>query len=141
MTRTSQWIHGWLLLLPAMALLALFTHYPAVATFWHSFFSTPKGSRPVVFVGADNYRQLLDDPIFWQSLSNNFWYAVWTIPVSIVIALLMAVWVNDRIAGRGFLRLAARFWKTGPRRCGATGRRGRSWRNSSASSRTFAATC
>jgi len=106
MTRTSQWIHGWLLLLPAFVLLALFTHYPAVATLWHSFFSTQKGSRPVVFVGADNYRQLIDDPIFWQSLSNNFWYAVWTIPVSIVIALLMAVWVNDRIAGRGFLRLA-----------------------------------
>ena len=32
MTRTSQWIHGWLLLLPAFVLLALFTHYPAVAT-------------------------------------------------------------------------------------------------------------
>ena len=57
MTRTSQWIHGWLLLLPAFVLLALFTHYPAVATVWHSFFSTPKGSRPVVFVGVDNYRQ------------------------------------------------------------------------------------
>ncbi|MEP7327917.1 MAG: sugar ABC transporter permease [Betaproteobacteria bacterium] len=106
MTRTSQWIHGWLLLLPAMALLALFTHYPAVATFWHSFFSTPKGSRPVVFVGLDNYRQLIDDPIFWQSLTNNFWYAAGTIPASIALALLMAVWVNDRIAGRGFLRLA-----------------------------------
>ena len=76
---------------PAAVLLALFTHYPAVATFWHSFFSTPKGSRPVVFVGIDNYRQLADDPIFWQSLSNNFWYAVWTIPGSIVIALLMAM--------------------------------------------------
>ena len=38
--------HGWLLLLPAAALLALFTHYPAVATLWHSFCSTPKGARP-----------------------------------------------------------------------------------------------
>ena len=48
MTRATQWTYGWLLLLPAMALLALFTHYPAVATLWHSFFSTQKGSRPVV---------------------------------------------------------------------------------------------
>lgn len=106
MTRTTQWVYGWLLLLPSMVLLVLFTHYPAVATLWHSFFSTPKGNRREAFVGIDNYRQLLDDPIFWQSLSNNFWYAVWTIPVSIVIALLMAVWVSERIAGRGFLRLA-----------------------------------
>mgnify|MGYP003473062425 CR=1 FL=1 len=35
MTRSAQWLYGWLLLLPAMALLALFTHYPAVATLWH----------------------------------------------------------------------------------------------------------
>jgi sn-glycerol 3-phosphate transport system permease protein len=106
MTRANHWIHAWLLLLPALALLALFTHYPAVATLWHSFYTTPKGSRPAVFVGLDNYRQLAEDPIFWQALSNNFWYAVGTIPLSIALALLMAVWVNERIAGRSFLRLA-----------------------------------
>ena len=60
----------------------------------------------VVFVGADNYRQLVEDPIFWQALSNNFWYAIGTIPASIVIAILMAIWVNERIPGRGLLRLA-----------------------------------
>ncbi len=106
MTRTTQWVYGWLLLLPALALLALFTHYPAVANLWNSFFSTPKGARPAVFVGMDNYRQLAEDPIFWQALSNNFWYAVVTIPTSIVLALLMAVWVSERIPGRGLLRLA-----------------------------------
>jgi sn-glycerol 3-phosphate transport system permease protein len=99
-------VYGWLLLLPAMALLALFTHYPAVANLWHSFLSTPKGERPAVYVGLDNYDQLIEDPIFWQALANNFWYALGTIPVSIVLALLMAVWVNDRIPGRGILRLA-----------------------------------
>src|SRR5450432_41392 len=106
MTRTSAWLHGWLLLLPSAALLALFTHYPAVATLWHSFGSTPKGARASVFVGLDNYRQLVDDPIFWQSLTNNLWYAAGTIPLAIGLALLMAVWVNGKLAGRGFLRLA-----------------------------------
>jgi sn-glycerol 3-phosphate transport system permease protein len=99
-------VYGWLLLLPAMALLALFTHYPALANLWHSFLSTPKGGRPAEFVGLDNYRQLVDDPIFWQALANNLWYALGTIPSSIALALLMAVWVNDRIPGRGILRLA-----------------------------------
>jgi len=106
MTRTKQWLYAWLLLSPAMALLVLFTHYPAVANLWHSFFSTPKGSRPAVWVGADNYVQLAEDPIFWQALTNNLWYALGTIPVSIALALLMAVWVHGKIAGRGFLRLA-----------------------------------
>ena len=106
MTRTTQWLYGWLLLLPATVLLAAFTHYPAGATLWHSFLSTPRGARPAAWVGADNYAQLGTDPIFWQALSNNLWYAAGTIPVSIALALLMAVWVNGRIAGRGFLRLA-----------------------------------
>jgi sn-glycerol 3-phosphate transport system permease protein len=106
MTRTAQWVYGWLLVLPAAALLALFTHYPAIATAWHSFLSTPKGARPARFVGAENYRLLADDPIFWQSLTNNLWYAFGTIPVAIALALLMATWVNGRLAGRGFLRLA-----------------------------------
>jgi sn-glycerol 3-phosphate transport system permease protein len=106
MTRGAQWLYGWLLLLPAAALLALFTHYPAVATLWHSFLSTPKGARPAVWVGLDNYRQIVDDPIFWQALANNLWFALGTIPASIAIALLMAMWVNERLPGRGFLRLA-----------------------------------
>jgi len=50
--------------------------------------------------------QLVEDPIFWQALQNNLWYALGTIPVSIALALLMAVWVHGKIAGRGVLRLA-----------------------------------
>jgi sn-glycerol 3-phosphate transport system permease protein len=106
MTRSAQWLYGWLLLLPAAALLALFTHYPATATAWHSVFATPKGGRPPAYVGLDNYAQLVDDPIFWQSLSNNLWYAAGTIPLSIALALLMAAWVNGKLVGRGLLRLA-----------------------------------
>src|SRR5438874_6937535 len=106
MTRATTWLYGWLLLLPAAVLLALFTHYPAVATLWYSFQSTPKGTRPTAFVGIENYRQLADDPIFWQALTNNLWYAAGTIPLAIAIALMMAAWVNGKLAGRGFLPLA-----------------------------------
>jgi sn-glycerol 3-phosphate transport system permease protein len=106
MTRTREWLQAWLLLLPAAALLALFTHYPAVANLWHSFYSTPRANRPAKFIGLENYRALIDDPIFWQALTNNLWYALGTIPLSIGLALLMAVLVNERLPGRGFLRLA-----------------------------------
>src|SRR6188472_1958845 len=106
MTRTREWLHAWLLLLPAAALLALFTHYPAVANLWHSFYSTPRANRPAKFIGLENYRALADDPIFWQALTNNLWYALGTIPLSIALAILMAVFVNQRLPGRGFLRLA-----------------------------------
>lgn len=99
-------LHGWLLLLPALAFLALFTHYPAVATLIESFYSTPRGARPSRFIGLDHYEAMLDDPVFWQSLWNNVIFALGTIPLSIALAILMAVWVNDRLAGRAWLRTA-----------------------------------
>ncbi|HRK18840.1 MAG TPA: sugar ABC transporter permease [Hyphomicrobiaceae bacterium] len=104
--RSMSAIHGWLLLLPAMAFLVLFTHWPALSTIIDSFYSTPKARRPARFVGAENYEQMLSDPVFWQSLSNNFWFAVGTIPTSIGLAILMALWVNDRLIGRTALRMA-----------------------------------
>ncbi|WP_100963417.1 sugar ABC transporter permease [Bosea sp. FBZP-16] len=104
--RATATIHGWLLLLPAMACLALFTHWPAVASFVDSFMSTPRARRPARFVGLDNYEQMAADPIFWKAMANNLWFAMGTIPTSIALALLMAVWVNDRIAGRTLVRMA-----------------------------------
>lgn len=104
--RATATIHGWLLLLPAMACLVLFTHWPAIASLVDSFHSTPRARRPSRFVGLDNYQQMLADPIFWKAMSNNLWFALGTIPTSIALALLMAVWVNDRIAGRTFVRMA-----------------------------------
>jgi sn-glycerol 3-phosphate transport system permease protein len=99
-------VQGWLLLLPAAVLLVTFTHYPVAATLYHSFFSNPKAGRAAVWVGADNYRAMAEDPVFWQVVGNNVWFAVGTIPVSIALALLMAIWVNGRIRGRSLLRLA-----------------------------------
>jgi sn-glycerol 3-phosphate transport system permease protein len=99
-------IHAYLLLLPAFVLLVAFTHVPAVATLVDSFFSTPKGARPGVWVGLDNYQAMVDDPVFWKAARNNLWFALATIPCSIGLALVMALWVNERMAGRGFLRMA-----------------------------------
>lgn len=106
MRRSAYSLYGWLLLLPAMALLALFTHWPALATFIDSFWSTPKLRRASVFVGLDNYRSMLSDAVFWQALTNNLVFALGTIPVSIALALIMAIWVNDRIVGRAAVRMA-----------------------------------
>jgi len=99
-------VHAWLMLLPALALLALFTHWPTLATVIDSFHSTPKGARAAVWVGLENYRVMVDDPVFWKAVRNNLLFASATIPVSIALALGMALWVNERIAGRAFLRMA-----------------------------------
>ena len=99
-------IYAYLLLLPAFVFLVGFTHYPAVATLIDSLMSTPRGGRASVFVGLDNYQGMIEDPIFWKSLINNLWFALATIPISIALSVSMALWVNDKIAGRQFLRLS-----------------------------------
>ena len=107
--RPRRWathINGWLLLLPAAIMLAVFTHYPTVATIIDSFFSTPKGARPAVFVGLDNYQAMIEDPIFWRALNNNIIYALATIPLTIALSMTMAVVVNGKIQGRAFMRLS-----------------------------------
>ena len=107
MTRTTQWLYGWLLLLPAMALLVLFTHYPAVANLWHSFFSTPKGGAAG---GVRRARQL---PRSWSTTRSSGSRSSTTSGTRSARSRcrscsrsLMAVWVNGRLAGRGLLRLA-----------------------------------
>jgi sn-glycerol 3-phosphate transport system permease protein len=59
-----------------------------------------------VFIGIDNYQTMIEDPVFWTSLVNSIWFALGTIPLSIALAILMAVWVNDRIAARTLVRMA-----------------------------------
>jgi sn-glycerol 3-phosphate transport system permease protein len=99
-------VHAWLLLLPALVLLAAFTHWPTAATFVDSFFSTPRAGRASVWTGLENYRVMVEDPVFWKAVRNNLVFAAATIPCSIALALVMALWVNERIAGRAFLRMA-----------------------------------
>lgn len=99
-------MHAWLPLFPAAVLLVTFTHYPIVASLRDSLFSTPRGGQPAAFVGLDNYRVMLADPIFWRVIRNNVVFAVGTIPASIVLALVMATWVDRRLPARALVRLA-----------------------------------
>lgn len=106
LTLKRDWIYGWLLLLPALVFLFAFTHIPAVTTFLNSFFSTPRGRRPAKFIGIENYERMIGDPVFWKVLWNNLWYALGTIPVSVALAIVMALWVNEKLVGRSFVRMA-----------------------------------
>jgi len=104
--RRRQAIYGWLLLSPAAILLGTFALYPTLATLWSSLFSRHTRRRPSEFVGSENYADLFADPTFWIVVRNNLMYAGVTIPVSIAIALGMALWANSKIPARGFARTA-----------------------------------
>lgn len=61
---------------------------------------------PAEFVGVENYQVLFDDPTFCKVARNNLLYALGTIPTSIALALGMALFVNGKLPGRGFVRMA-----------------------------------
>lgn len=109
-SRVAAWanesVQGWLLVLPAVVLLGLFTHWPAVETIWASLQSTAVPHHPSRFAPAANYAAMLQDPVFWQVLHNNLLYAACTIPATMALSLLMALAVHRAIPGRALLRLA-----------------------------------
>jgi len=99
-------INGWLLVLPAVFMICLFTHYPIVSNLYHSLFSMGTVTRPEVYIGLENYRYLFEDEIFIKVLKNNFIYSMCTVPFSVAIALGMALLINRNIKGRSLVRMS-----------------------------------
>jgi sn-glycerol 3-phosphate transport system permease protein len=88
------------MLAPTMVVLGAFTFYPMFAAIWHAFEERGGG------LGTGNFSAMVEDPVFWKVLKNNVIFAVGTVPTSIALAIVMALWVNGKLRGRGFLRTA-----------------------------------
>ncbi len=84
-----------MLLLPGVAVLAMFTFYPIIKMFIMSFFNWKIGLDQVSqFVGLQNYIAVFTDPIAGMALVNTLFYAVVTVPVQLVLGLLVALLIN-----------------------------------------------
>jgi sn-glycerol 3-phosphate transport system permease protein len=99
-------LQAWLLILPAVGLLALFTHWPTLETIWVALHTTPVPHHPSRLEPAANFAAMTVDPVFWQALRNNGIYAACTIPATMALSLAMALAANRRIPGQALLRLA-----------------------------------
>lgn len=55
------------------------------------------------FCGFDNFKEVLNDPVFWESIANTFYIGLsWVF--SMVIAIVVAVFLSKKIRGKGFFR-------------------------------------
>jgi ABC-type sugar transport system permease subunit len=100
-TRTA-----YLFLLPVLVYFAVMLFYPMCYSFYLSLAEWDMLSPAPEFVGLDNYREVFDDPIFWKSLKNTFAYVLYTVPVTIVLALCLALALNQIKAFSGLFRTA-----------------------------------
>lgn len=83
------------LLLPAALLLSLVVLYPVARLVWTSFTDLSLTSgRPAGFVGIENFRWMLDDATFRQSLWNTILITLVTVPGALVMGLGLAMLAN-----------------------------------------------
>jgi multiple sugar transport system permease protein len=95
-------VTGWLFALPWIAGLFMFFIVPMVGSIALSFTSYHfENSR---FVGLANYREMLQDPLIWQSLKVTTMYAFISVPLSLILGLLLAVLLNQDVRGIAFWR-------------------------------------
>jgi multiple sugar transport system permease protein len=94
---------GYLFVAPLILGLIVLTYGPVLVAFVLSFtkgdyISTPK------WIGLDNYSALLKDKLFWQSLRNTLYYVVGVVPAGMVLSLLLALAMNQKLRGIVFFR-------------------------------------
>ncbi|MFC4023369.1 carbohydrate ABC transporter permease [Oceanobacillus longus] len=102
--RTKGFLKGILFLFPSIVLFSIFLFYPLLRTIYLSFFLTDAKGVTTVFVGFDNFINMFNSPIFLQSIQSTFLFVLYTVPVTILISLFLAVIANEKLKGIGFFR-------------------------------------
>lgn len=97
-------LSGLAFLAPALVIFAVFLFYPAIRTGWISLFATDVRGRPRAFLGLENYLANLQSAVFHSSLRATLLFALLVVPLTMLIALLLAVLANEKLRGIGFFR-------------------------------------
>lgn len=98
-------IKGYLFLVPNIIGFAIFTFIPIVASFVLSFTSWD-GFGEQEFIGIDNFVKLFSDDIFRVSMWNTLVFTLVSVPVTLIIALAVAILLNKGIKGIKIVRAA-----------------------------------
>ena len=94
---------GYLFILPWLIGLLVFTLIPTVWSLYLSFTNYKLLSQPK-FIGLENYITMFQNPTFWKSLRVTATYAVLSVPLHIVTALLAALALYRKKPGIGIYR-------------------------------------
>jgi trehalose/maltose transport system permease protein len=116
---------GWLLLIPALAVVGFVAIYPLGKTIYYSFTNQEflAGIEPTKWVGLRNYRELWHDSIFRTAIWTTIKFTLITVGFEFVLGMIIALVVNSNFKGRGAMRavmlvpwaiptvVAAQMWK------------------------------
>ena len=102
MRSNRDWLGFWFMV-PTMALLVLFMAYPLFLGVWLSFTDTKIG-RAGKYIGIENYEWLLDDKVFWLSVTNTLLYTVVASIAKFAIGLYLALLLNKKMPFKAIVR-------------------------------------
>jgi multiple sugar transport system permease protein len=108
MNKRKEAIAGWVFLSPALFVFVTLIFFPVIASILLSFtkWNFLSGFDGIKWVGFDNFVKLFKrDRDFKTALKNTIIYAVTTVPVSIVFALIAAYMLNTKVYLKKFLRM------------------------------------
>jgi multiple sugar transport system permease protein len=97
---------AYLFMLPSLMILAVFVFWPIIQAFLLSFYHWSFGSSVQEWAGLDNYQRLIPDARVANAFRNTLYYTVITVPVGMVVALGLALALNEKLPARGLLRAA-----------------------------------
>lgn len=95
--------HWYMLLAPSLLIIFGFSTIPLI---WSIYYSFTKGSMlgPKTFIGIQNYVTALNHPLFLKTIGNTVLYAVMTVPIVIVLATILALFLVQVPKGQAFFR-------------------------------------
>lgn len=91
-------IHGYLFILPWVLGFFLFTFGPMLMGLYYSF-TEYTILAPPKWIGLQNYKEMLGDPLVAQSLYNTLYYVVFAVPLTLIAGLLFAILLNQDVKG------------------------------------------
>ncbi|HMO58689.1 MAG TPA: sugar ABC transporter permease [Roseiflexaceae bacterium] len=97
-------LRAYLFLSPWIFSLLVFTAYPMLASFY---FSMTKYTvlNPPRWIGLDNFVTMFtSDPLYWRAVGNTTYYTLISVPLGMLVALVLAILLNQRASGIGVYR-------------------------------------
>ncbi|MCQ2500842.1 MAG: sugar ABC transporter permease [Lachnospiraceae bacterium] len=95
---------GYLFVAPTLIGLIILNFYPVINTVYQSFCKTGDFGKGNTFVGVANYAKVVAAAETWQSLWNTIKYALIEVPLGVIIALVLAVFLKNKIKGVSVFR-------------------------------------
>jgi multiple sugar transport system permease protein len=95
---------GYALLFPAAGLITILVGYPFIRALWLSFHRKLLGRVEAPWIGLENYRDLLQDRVFWMAVKNTFVFTGGSVALKLIIGLTIALILNEALPLRNLWR-------------------------------------